>query len=273
MHPEPLYHRRDLNPAYQLRYGWTGWPSDRPFPVDLVAGLLPEIAPEWEKDGLRVLESSLASDRLQLTVSTTPQVAPVTLAARIKGRLQHNCRRRGMPIAFSRKLAVRSLGDPTRAQVESYIGKQVAHEESADARLRDMLTAFTVVDPGVDLSRPTASNSGRYWYNLHLVLVVSGRYRLGEESTFAFIRDTTRRICLKKGYAISCMAVLPDHLHLALRGAVGQTPEEIALAFLNNLAHVLGRCRWWQAGYYAGTFGEYSMAAVRARDEEDEESA
>ena len=61
------------------------------------------------------------------------------------------------------------------------------------------------------------------------------------------------------------IAVLPDHLHLALRGAVEQSPEEIALGFLNNLAYVLGQRPWWQAGYYAGTFGEYSMAAVRQK--------
>lgn len=46
---------------------------------------------------------------------------------------------------------------------------------------------------------------------------------------------------------------------------IAQSPEEIALAFLNNLAYVLGQRRWWEAGYYAGTFGEYGMAAVRRK--------
>ena len=112
MGPEPLYQPAELRPAYQLRYGWTAWPSRTPFPADLLERVLPEISPEWESDGLRVLESSVAAERLQLTLSTTPQVAPVTLAARVKGRIQHHCRRRGRSIAFSRKLAVRSLGDP-----------------------------------------------------------------------------------------------------------------------------------------------------------------
>jgi len=180
MLPEPLYRSADLRPAYQLRYGWTGWPSDPSFPTDLLADVLPDIAPEWEKDGIRVLESSLASERIQLTLSTTPQVAPVTLAARVKGRIQHHCRRRGALIAFRRKLAVRSLGDATRAQVETYIRNQVPKESLADERFREMLRSFTVVDPQVDLSAPTESNSGRYWYNLHLVLVVRERYRIGE---------------------------------------------------------------------------------------------
>ncbi len=267
MVPEPLYRSADLRPAYQLRYGWTGWPSTGLFPSDLVSRILPDIAPEWEKDGLRVLESSLTPECLQLTLSATPQVSPITLAARVKGRIQHHCRKAGTPIDFSRKLAVRSLGDPTRTQVESYIRNQVPNESLADERFRELLAAFTVIDPAVDLSVPTESNSGRYWYNLHLVLVTSERYRTSEATTLGKIRDTVLRVCLKKGYGASAVAVMPDHLHLAIRGAIAHSPEEIALAFSNNLAHVLGRGRWWEAGYYAGTFGEYSMAAVRTKEE------
>jgi REP element-mobilizing transposase RayT len=268
MLPEPLYRPADLHPAYQLRYGWTGWPSTAPFPCDILGGVLSDLAPEWETDGLRVLEWSLAAGQIQLTLSTTPQVSPVTLAGRIKGRIQHHCRQRGSPIVFSRKLAVRSLGDPTRSQVEAYIRHQVPKEALADERFREMLTAFTVVNPQVDLSQPTETTSGRYWYNLHLVFVVNERYRLGEACTLAKIRDTALRVCVKKGYAASTLAVLPDHLHLALRGAITQSPEEIALSFLNNLAHVLDRRPWWEAGYYAGTFGEYGMAAVRPQGPE-----
>ena len=210
----------------------------------------------------------MAAERLQLTLSTTPQVAPVTLAARVKGRIQHHCRRRGRSIAFSRKLAVRSLGGPTRAQVEFYIRNQVAQEALADERFRERLTSFTVVDREVDLSLPTETQSGRYWYNLHLVLVVSERDRIGDTATLAKIRDTTLRICVKKGYAASALSVLPDHLHLAFRGVITQAPEDLALSFLNNLAHAVGRCRWWKAGYYTGTLGEYAMAAVRPKGSE-----
>lgn len=265
MAPEPLYQPADLRPAYQLRYGWTGWPSESPFQTELVAQVLPEIAPEWEKDGLRVLESTLAPHQLQLTLSATPQVDPVTLAGRVKGRLQHHCRQRGAPIDFSRKLAVRSLGDPTRREVETYIRNQVANEALADERFRELLASLTFVDSQVDLTKPTESNSGRYWYNLHLVLVTQGRYRSGGSATLTKIRTTVPRICAKKGYAVSVLAVLPDHLHLAVRGAVAHSPEDIALAFLNNLAYVLDQRPWWQAGYYVGTFGEYGMAAVRRK--------
>jgi REP element-mobilizing transposase RayT len=263
MTPEPVYRAADLHAAYQLRYGWTGWPSQGPLPVAAIAAVLPRIAPEWDKDGIRVLEHSLTQERIQLTLSTTPQVAPVTLAARLKGRIQHHCRTNRTPVSFSRKLALRAIGDPTRSEIEGYIGNQVPNEDVADERFRQMLTAFSASDPIVDLSQPIESNSGRYWYNLHIVLVTSARYRIGDAVILAKIRDTMLRVCAKKHYAASRWAVLPDHLHVALRGNIMESPEQMALALLNNLAHVLDRRPWWQSGYYAGTFGEYGMAAVR----------
>ena len=56
---------------------------------------------------------------------------------------------------------------------------------------------------------------------------------------------------------------MPDHLHLALRGNIEQSPEEIALAMMNNLAYGFGQNPIWQSSYYAGTFGDYDMDAVR----------
>jgi hypothetical protein len=38
---QPLYEPADLRTAYQLRYGWTGWPSKTLFPVDVVASVFP----------------------------------------------------------------------------------------------------------------------------------------------------------------------------------------------------------------------------------------
>jgi len=140
MDPKPLYSSENLHPAYQLRYGWTGWTSSAPFPTEQIAGLLPAIAPQWETDGLRVLESSLSAKQIQLTLSTKPHVNPVTLAGRVKGRIQHHCRQQGIPIEFSRKVGVRSFGDPTRTQVEAYIRRQVVNEDLSDDRFREPLT-------------------------------------------------------------------------------------------------------------------------------------
>ena len=76
---QPLYLSANLHRAYQLRYGsdWLDFPHAVPN-----RSYRPRITghrPEWEKDGIRVLESSLAAQQIQLTLSTTPHVDPITL--------------------------------------------------------------------------------------------------------------------------------------------------------------------------------------------------
>ncbi len=126
---------------------------------------------------------------IQFTFSVMPGVSLVFFAARVKGRLEHALRLAGMPVAFSRKVAVRTIGKNTRDEVEAYIRRQVEKEPLADPRFREFLREFTVVDPQVDLSRPTASNPGRYWYNLHPVLVVVERYRFWDRASLTTLRD------------------------------------------------------------------------------------
>ena len=186
-------------------------------------------------------------------------------AARVKGRLQHALRVSGRTTKFSRKVGFRTIGDNHRHDVEAYIERQVEEERFVDPRFQNSLRKFTVVCPEVDLSKPTETRSGRYWYNLHLVLVTQHRYRIVEPDRLATLRDMSFKIGMKKEYEISRLAVLPDHLHLSLRGNIEHSPEEIALAYLNNLAYAMGQNAIWQRGYYAGTFGEYDLDAVRRK--------
>lgn len=177
--------------------------------------------------------------------------------------MQDALRKAALPTPFSRKVAVGTIGDNHRADVEGYIERQVDKESFADPRFAALLKRFTVGDPTVDLAAPTPANSGRYWYNLHLVLVVERRYRIADPDLLAILRDWSFKIAAKKGYAISRLAVMPDHLHASLRGNIADSPEAVALAFLSNLAYAVGQKAIWEPCYYAGTFGEYDMAAVR----------
>jgi len=219
----------------------------------------------WEKDGLRLLESRCSAEMAQMTFSAKPEVAPVLVASRVKGRLQHALRQAGLPAPFSRKLAIRSIGDNRTSDVEQYIRDQVANAKCADKDFADRLRPFTIADPDVNLSEPTETNSGRYWYNLHVVLVTEERYQHGDSEWLRLIRDQSLKIAKKKRHAVSRLSVMPDHLHIALRGNIEDSPHEIALSFQNNLAYALGQLRVWRHTYYAGTFGEYDMQAVRRR--------
>ena len=131
-----------------------------------------------------------------------------------------------------------------------------------DPVFAEKMEELILVDPSVDLSAPTSSGRGMYWYNLHLVLGVRERWRIADLDRLKKIRDGASRIAAKKGYGISTLSVMLDHLHVALRGDHRQSPLEIALAFQNNLAYLLGQALWAES-FYTGTFSEYSMRAVR----------
>jgi hypothetical protein len=57
---------------------------------------------------------------------------PVLVAQRAKGRLAYTLRQRGLASEFSRKLAVRSLGENTASDVEKYIESQVDAAQFVD---------------------------------------------------------------------------------------------------------------------------------------------
>jgi hypothetical protein len=54
-------------------------------------------------------------------------------------------------------------------------------------------------------------------------------------------------------------------LHAAMRAEPDTAPLKIVFCYQNNLAHLLRLGRVWSTGFYVGTFGEYSMQAVRNR--------
>ncbi len=264
MGPQPLYEPGAVTPCYKLRYGWTGWPTVGTRFPDKMESLLAVPSADWERDHLRLLECSFSPERVLMTFSVTPQVTPVFFVARVKGRLQHALRQAEAPIKFSRKVAMVSIGENHREDVEQYIQQHGQKEAHGDPALEERLRPFTIVNSAVDLSLPSETASGRYWYNLHLVLVNAQRWCNASPQWLGKIRDQSFRIAEKKGYGISRCSAVPDHVHVSVRGNIEQSPEQIALAFQNNLAYTLGQVRVWQPTYYVGTFGEYDMNAVRS---------
>ena len=261
--PGALYTGHNVTSAHCLHYDWTGWPtSGTEFPPQIVA-VARNTEPLWEQDGLRLLTPQMSAEKIQILFSATPEVSPIFFCMRVKGRLQHALRKAGMPVDFSRKVSFRSLGENTSEVVENYIRGQVGKEDFADPRYREIMRQFTVTCKEVTLSEPAESHSGRYWFNLHLVLVVADRFRITAPARLGEIRDAAFTVASEGGHVIAALSVMPDHLHVALRGNIEQSPAEIALVFQNGLARAAG-CRVWQDGYYVGTFSEYDLGVIRS---------
>jgi REP element-mobilizing transposase RayT len=257
-----LYSAHNLRPAFSLHYDWTGWPTAGTTLPLQTAAVARETASLWERDGLHLLKSHATADMVQILFGVTPQVCPTFFCQRVKGRLQHALRKWGAPVDFSRKVSFRSLGENTSEVVENYIRGQVGKADFADPRFRDTMRRFTVVSDDVRLADPSESNSGRYWYNLHLVLVIAARFRVTEPEQLGRFRDAAFIMAGNAGHRIAALSVMPDHVHMALRGNIDRSPEEIALEFQNGLARAAG-CRVWQDGFYVGTFSEYDLDVIR----------
>ena len=196
---QPYYEPNAVTPHYELRYGWAGWPTrGTRFPKEMECHL-PGPAKSWEEDGLRLLETSFSPECVLMTFSVKPEVPPVLFTARVKGRLQYALAKAGLRVKFSRKVAMQWIGENHREDVEAYIANQIANESWADPRIMEVLAPFTVTNPEVDLSAPTETTSGRYWYNLHLVLVTEERWRNSEVPWLAKIRDQSYAIARRRG--------------------------------------------------------------------------
>ena len=255
-----MYTPDSVHAVHNLYFDWAGWLSGgAAFPSDTQRAIA-ETVPRWRQDGFELQKIRVERDLAQILFKVGPRVSPSFFAARVKGRLQHALRRAETPVKFSRKVAVRTLGENTRETVQAYLDKQVRKEGFVDPRYIERMQHYTREIPVLNLEQPSETQSGRYWYNLHLVLVTEHRVRMVNDATLAAVRDT-----ILDAFDARSVSVMPDHLHAALRGDMDRSPEEIALDALNRLSRALGRNRLWRNEYYVGTFSEYRLDMLRRR--------
>ena len=81
---------RDL--VHRLAYSWTGWPQSEPLPPEPGAEFLAALDEAWSRDGLHRISHRWQPHMVQITFDAAPDVAPQTITARAKGRLDHALR-------------------------------------------------------------------------------------------------------------------------------------------------------------------------------------
>jgi len=248
---------------HKLFYTWTGWPAEGcTFPPDPKDSFFNSLAAPWEHDGIHYRSYLWQAEQIQIACGVEPLVAPVLFTSRMKGRLQHALRQAGLGVAFSRKVGLRAIGENLTAAVEQYLREQLERGEFADPRYRASLAAAAIEDPAVDLAQPVESHSGRYWYNLHVVLTAQDRYRIGREDYLPRLRAATQSWVVGNGCALKALAVMPDHVHAAMRGNISLSPAGMAQGLWQALNRAAG-CALYSDRLYVGTFSEYSLRALR----------
>jgi REP element-mobilizing transposase RayT len=194
-------------------------------------------------------------------VTSKPPVSPSEIIRSVKGRLQYLVRDRA-PKAFQRNYCIRSVGAATRSTVEDYVANQLGHHQMADPRVQERLARFQKTYPEVDLGKPSFSSHGEYWYALHVVFVNDDRWPEVREEVLGSLSDMIERAAAKHGHRLSRASLLADHLHLTVGCPIDQSPQDIALGYVNNCAYVCGLKPVFRFGYYVGTIGEYDRGAV-----------
>ncbi len=258
--PEPPYTPANCKPAHELRWSLALF-SSRDIPPS--EAWLPALKQAVEGDGVRILECHASRQPvLHFLLSTKPAVAPPAIVKSVKGRLQHAIRNM-CPAVFRRNFSLSSVGEVRQEMIETYAATQLGHHRMADARVQERLQDLQMEFPEVDLSEPIFSSHGRYVYNLHLVVVHDGRWREVREDRLRRTRDTILGVAMKKQHRLSRAAILADHLHLTLGCAINESPEAVALAYMNNVAYAHGMEPLFCHSFYVGTFGTYDLDAVR----------
>lgn len=258
MSNQPIYTRHNCKVAFQLNWSlsifWrNGIDND---------GWLDVLKQQTESDGVRLLEHRFPRPQHSLfLLSTKPHVAPSEAARSVKGRLQYILRR-SRPKAFQRNYSIRSLGSTRREKLDEYLAQQVAHHPIADDRVRKRFEAYQIYQPDVDLSRARFGAHAQFWHNLHICFVNTGRWRDIDEHTICGTRDTILRASRVKGHLLSRGGILPDHIHVALGCGLQDAPIDVALSYMNNLAHAQGMRPVFQFSLYVGTFGEFDLGAI-----------
>lgn len=256
--PVPIYTPENCKAAFQLNWAVSLFWHEPPGGC----GWLTELSEASERDGVRILKHELITPGVsQFLASTRPDVAPERIVWSIKGRLQHAVRSE-RPKAFRRNYGLRSIGSASREAVERYLGSQVAHHPMADAHVQALLREVQIDDPSVDLSQPRQNAHALYWYNLHVCFVAEGRCMEVRREPLLRMRDAIVKAAAKHGHRLSKGGILPDHIHLAVGCDVRESPGEVALSYMNNLAHACGMKRVFSFGFYAGTFREYDLGVA-----------
>jgi hypothetical protein len=255
----PIYTPDNVrHPAYQLNWSyslfWKTPPDD--------CSWFEELQELAERDQIRILQHQLRAPNIsQFLVSTRPSLKPLLVAQRVKGRLQHVLRSR-LPQAFRRNYSLRSIGSTRRSVLEQYLAKQLGHHKMSDVRVQDQLKRYQIHMPSVDLSRPRRTAHAVFWCNLHIVIVNEGRYREICDQVLTRQSDMILRASMAKAHLLSRAAILTDHIHLALGCSLHESPEEVVLGYMNNLAYVCGMTPRFKFSYYVGTFSEYDLGVI-----------
>jgi len=245
--PEPIYTPETCTPTYQLNWSYALFWHNPPAGVSWFEQLQELL----DENHIRLLQHEFEQGNVsKFLITTQPHTAPLLIAQRVKGRLQHLIRD-ALPNAFRRNYSLRSVGSTKREKLEAYVRGQLGYHPMADPRVQEPLHKYQIRNRDIDLSAPRQTSHAQYRHNLHLVLVNNSRWMEVREDTLQGIRDMIVGAARAKGHLLSLGSIVPDHVHLTLGCRLDESPEQVALSYMNNLAHACGMRAIFKFSFFA----------------------
>jgi REP element-mobilizing transposase RayT len=257
---EPIYSSKNTSPAYQLNwsvslFGRAGFP-----PSEL---WLDQLRTTCEDDAVRILEfRAVEKHVVQFLVSTQPYLSPSQTVRSLKGRWQYLIRERA-PKAFRRNYSICSVGEANCRVLEQYVAGQTSQHRMADPNVQRRIESFQFHDREIDLGRTMTGTYGQFVHALQVVVENERGWHEIREDALENSRSMVIRTARKKHWRLSRIGILSNHIHILLGADVTESPAEIALSLMNNLAYAQGMKPVLRFSYYVGTFGRYDRGAVR----------
>ena len=227
--------------------------------------------------GIRLLD--VASDEVDLVcqVSLRPEECVSACASKFKGRLSKWLRTAQGLDAPAKLLAIGYLactvGDPTRKDIEGYIGRQGEHHGYNERPLPPVFIEEYPLPSGAAVRLDAAHNVSLLRY--HLVFGTMFRRGVFAQAEAAGVVAAWRGLQAGEQFALLKVSIVPDHVHVAVRLHPAVAPLTLAVRLMNVAQEVMferfpevvirySANRLWENGAYVGSFGELSSRAVRA---------
>ncbi len=256
---QPIYLPDNTNAAYQLNWSLSVFGKEALPSLETCIDLLRESV---ARDQLKILEFRFRPPNVvQFFVSSQPSTNPSQIVRSIKGRWQ-NVSRPFHPIEFRRNYRITSVGTVNSEVLDSYVFKQPAKHRMADAKVQSMIESVQYHDPEVDLNCVMRSSHGEYRDALHIVIESESDWHEVRPVVLTSYRDAIINSCAKHNWRLSRIGLLSNHLHILVGPAVDNSPNDVALVFLNNMAYSQGMKPLFRFGFFTGTFGEYDRGAI-----------
>lgn len=258
--PEPLYTPDNTNAAYQLNWSLSLFSREVAPPEHQ---WLESLKAATEADAVRILEyRPLDHSTMQFFLSTQPHVSPSQVVRSVKGRLQYLVKN-SVPKLFHRNYSICSVGEANNACLDAYVAKQPTRHRMADPTIQQLFESLQYADESVNLKEPRSSSHGHFLHNLHVVLENLEHLHEVSETILATLRAMAIRCCHHKEHLLTRIGLVSNHMHILLGCHVEDSPEDVVLALMNNLAYAIGMKAAFEFSFYVGTFGPYDRGAIR----------